>query len=387
MIRYSIRFSPTEAQRTFAVTLLVGAVCGVLAVAFHLAIGIASKLLIGNAQSASGSWWISLTILCPTLGGLAAGLFLTFGFPAARGSGIPQIKAAYSVQTGRLRLRDGVAKFFITTFQLGSGASLGREGPTVQICAAAASALGRWFALSPRKSVRRMLPVGAAAGIAAAFNAPIAAVTFTVEEIVGRLDQTVLSGVVVAAALAAVIEHLILGENSIFTISGEVGLHDARSLVSYALLGLIAGVVSVGFSRSLLALRVRFKRSKRIPQWATPAVGGCVTGLCAVAGLLLVQSGGVAGGGYEQLTKALNCSLTLATLLVLGGLKLVATIFSYSSGGSGGLFAPALFVGAMLGGAVGWLDENMVGPKSVPSRWWEWARCSPGSSVPPSPRC
>lgn len=358
-MRASIRFSPTEAQRTFGVTLLVGASCGLLAVAFHTAIVAADALLISRAQSAAAPAWLLLTLLCPALGGLVVGLFLARAFPAARGSGIPQVKAAYAVRAERIRLRDGVAKFALCTLQLGSGASLGREGPTVHMCAALASTLGRWFALSPR-SVRRLLPVGAAAGVAAAFNAPIAAVTFTVEEIVGKLDQTVLSGVVVAAALAAVIEHSVLGANPIFTLMHPVGLEQASDVPFHAVLGVLAGLSAVGFNRALLRLR-RFFLQSSLPGWARPAAGGLVTGACAIGGLWLVRSGGVAGGGYAQLSEALNGDLPLATLLVLGGLKLVATLFSYASGGAGGIFAPVLFLGAMLGGVVGYINEVAFG--------------------------
>ncbi len=332
-----------------------------LAVAFHGAIVLASAALIGKAVAQPGWLGVALTIGCPTLGGLAAGLFLHYGFPNARGSGIPQVKAAYAVQTARLRLRDGIAKFGTTVLQLGSGTSLGREGPTVQICASLASALGRWFALSPR-SVRRLMPVGAAAGVAAAFNAPIAAVTFTVEEVVGALDQTVLSGVVVAAALAAIIEHTILGAHPILTLTHSVrGLEHASALPFYALLGILAGLLSVAFTRSLLRLRRGFRAQGHVPAWAQPAVGGLATGICAVVGYLTVGEGGVLGGGYEQLSGAINESIPLQTLIALGGLKFIATIFSYSSGSAGGLFAPTLFLGAMLGGVVGWIDVSALG--------------------------
>lgn len=363
VVRYSIRFAPTEAQRTFGVTLLVGGGCGLLAVAFHSAIVAADAQLISRAQRAPGPWWMVLTPLCPALGGLIAGVALTRAFPAARGSGIPQVKAAYAVRTDRIRLRDGVAKFLLCTLQLGSGASLGREGPTVHMCAALASALGRWFALSPR-SVRRLLPVGAAAGVAAAFNAPIAAVTFTVEEIVGKLDQTVLSGVVVAAALAAVIEHSVLGSHPIFSLAHDVGFEDARAVPLYALLGALAGLASLGFSRSLLGLRAWFARAPA-PVWMRPALGGLGTGACALCGLALVHSEGIAGGGYPQLSLALNGALPLLTLLVLGVLKLAATVLSYSSGGAGGIFAPVLFIGAMLGGAIGVLDQTAFGHEQL----------------------
>jgi CIC family chloride channel protein len=213
--------------------------------------------------------------------------------------------------------------------------------------------------------VRRLLPVGAAAGVAAAFNAPIAAVTFTVEEIVGELDQTVLSGVVVAAALAAVIERTLLGSHPIFTLTQSASLQHISSLPWYALLGVVSGVVALAFNRGLLELRALFRRSRAMPDWAKPALGGLLTGACAVTGLLLVHSAGVAGGGYAQLADALNGSLPLATLLVLGALKLAATLFSYSSGGAGGVFAPTLFVGAMLGGALGWLEHYALGTSEI----------------------
>ena len=363
-VRYSIRLSPSEAQRTLGVTFVAGGACGILAVMFHTAILAVDRRLISAAQSASGWSWIPWTLAIPTLGGLIAGLALSFAFPAARGSGIPQVKAAYAVQTERVRLRDGAAKFAITALQVGAGASLGREGPTVHMCAALSCAIGRWFALAPR-SVRRLLPVGAAAGVAAAFNAPIAAVTFTVEEIVGGLDQTVLSGVVVAAALAAVIEHSLLGSHPIFTLTQSVSFQHISALPWYALLGVIAGLVSLCFNRGLLALRALFKKDRTLPDWAKPAAGGFVTGSCAVAGLLLVQSPGIAGGGYAQLADALNGSLPLTTVLVLGGLKFAATVFSYSSGGAGGVFAPTLFVGAMLGAALGWVEHYALGHSQV----------------------
>src|SRR5258707_2610967 len=145
-------------------------------------------------------------------------------------------------------MRDSIGKFFISALQIGTGSSLGREGPTVQICAGIASRVGRLAGVSSQ-NLRRLLPVGAAAGIAAAFNAPIAAVTFTIEEIVGNLDQTLLSGVIVAAALAAVVERSVLGENPVFSIPQGYGLDHASSLVLYAALRVVAALDSVAFTQ------------------------------------------------------------------------------------------------------------------------------------------
>ena len=353
------RVAPTERQKLFALTLAGGALCGLAAVGFHLTIRTLENHLIRNALRAPGTTWIWLTLLVPTAGGLLCGILLDRFVPGAAGSGIPQVKVAYATESGRVPLRDAIGKFIIGSLQVGSGASLGREGPTVQICAGVTSALAKIGNLS-RASQRRMLPVGAAAAIAAAFNAPISAVTFTVEEIVGDLDQTMLTGVIVASAIAAAVERSVLGVHPVFTVTAVYSADRMSSLLLYAALGIIAGMVSVIFTDSLLALRGWFKKLELIPRWAHPAVGGLVTGALAVIAMLWLRSDGVTGGGYEKLNRALAGELLFKTLLGLCVLKLVATVFSYSSGGAGGIFAPALFIGGMLGGAVGYLDVLLL---------------------------
>ena len=348
-----LRVAFTERHKLFGLTLLIGALCGLAAVAFHLLINLVGRFAIDAALAAPGYSWIPWTLLVPTLGGVASGLLLQYVVPNARGSGIPQVKVAYAGRSGPLRLRDSVGKFFISALQIGTGSSLGREGPTVQICAGIASRVGRLAGISSA-NLRRLLPVGAAAGIAAAFNAPIAAVTFTIEEVVGNLDQTVLSGVVVAAAFAAIVERSVLGVHPVFEIPQSYELEHLSSIALYAVLGLVAAGLALAFTESLLALRKRFKRA-RYP-WVHPAVGGLVTGGLAVAALGLVGATGVTGGGYTTLGAALAGKLTLTVLVPLCVLKLAATVFSYSSGGAGGIFAPALFIGAMAGGAMGALD-------------------------------
>lgn len=359
-LRFELRVAPTEAQRLFALTVVIGVVCGLAAVLFHFSIRFAEGLLFDRAITAHGNLWILWGIATPALGGLAAGILLKYVVPNARGSGVPQVKVAYASREGIIRLRDALGKLFVASLQIGSGASLGREGPTVQICSGLASSLGRFGRLSARNR-RRLIPVGAAAGIAAAFNAPIAAVTFTIEEVVGNLDQTVLSGVIVAAALAAVIERSVLGTHPVFSVPRVFGLDDARSLLVYAALGLAAGILSVVFTDGLLWLRRRFRDQRRIPDWAQPAIGGVVTGALAVAAHYWLGVSGVNGGGYRVVEDSLSGHLPLRVLLVLCVAKLVATLFSYSSGGAGGIFAPSLFMGAMLGGAFGALDRAVFG--------------------------
>jgi chloride channel protein, CIC family len=359
-VRFELRVAPSESQRLFALTVAVGVVCGLAAVAFHFAIHFAESPLCERALRAPDRSWMAWGIVTPTLGGATAGLLLKYLVPNARGSGVPQVKVAYASKDGVVRLRDAIGKLLVSSLQIGSGASLGREGPTVQICSGVASALGRLARLSPRNR-RRLIPVGAAAGIAAAFNAPIAAVTFTIEEVVGNLDQTVLSGVIVAAALAAVIERSVLGVHPIFSVPQAFGLTDARSLLLYAALGLGAALLSVLFTDSLLALRRRFREQRRVPDWLQPAVGGLVTGVLTVVVLYYLGVGGINGGGYRVVEASLSGHLPLKVLLLLGAAKLVATVFSYSSGGAGGVFAPSLFMGAMLGGAFGALDQRLFG--------------------------
>jgi CIC family chloride channel protein len=353
-----IRLTPTERQRLLVVTIIIGGVCGLVAVSFHVGIDLALALLINRALSVPNISWIFWSILTPALGGLVVGLALHYWVPGAVGSGIPQVKLAYARYAGHIPFRDAIGKFVLGVVQIGSGGSLGREGPTVQICAGVSSFLARLSSLS-RQSQRRMTPVGVAAGIAAAFNAPIAAVTFTVEEIIGDLDQTMLSGVIVAAAIAAAVERAILGQHPVFEIHQAYTLGHATSLVSYTVLGLLSAIASVAFTDSLLGLRAWFKRFRLVPKWAHPAMGGVVTGALVVLAFWQFKQRGIAGGGYTTLALALTGSLPVKVMIGLCLLKLVATVCSYASGGAGGLFAPALFIGGMLGGTIGYIDVNL----------------------------
>jgi CIC family chloride channel protein len=357
-LAWLMRRVPSERQRLLGVTILAGGFCGLAAVAFHLSISWLEAHLIDRANAAHGYSWVWWTILTPGVGGLVVGLGLTYFAPAAAGSGIPQVKVAYALRNGYITAREAIGKFVLCALQIGMGASLGLEGPTVQICAGVSSLLARVARLSP-KNCRRMASVGMAAGIAAAFNAPIAAITFTLEELIGDLDQTMLSGVIVAAALAAVVEHSILGSNPVFHVQRAYTLGNASSLVWYALLGLLAALVSVAFTDSLLWLRAQFKQLSKVPKWVQPSIGGLAVGSMAVLALQLFHLNGIAGDPYKTLTLALTGTLSVSCMIAFCVLKLAATVCSYSSGGSGGIFAPALFMGAMLGGSVGYLDVTI----------------------------
>ncbi|GBC82631.1 H(+)/Cl(-) exchange transporter ClcA [bacterium HR10] len=345
-----------ENQKTLALTLLIGAVCGWAAVAFHLALDVAERQLIGRAMGWSlGSRVLGL-LLIPTAGGLLAGALLRF-VEEARGSGIPQVKAAYHLNYGRIPFKVVLAKMGLGTLCIGSGLSLGREGPTVQICAGIASLFGRLAAVS-RRTLMSLVPVGSAAGLAAAFNTPIAAVTFTLEEIVGDLSHRSIGAIVVASVIAAVIEHWILGSQSLFSVP-PYAFNGARELPFYAMLGALAAGLSVLFTTSLLRLRQWFLRWD-IPRWVKPGVGGCVVGLIGLVALEAWGARGVFGIGYDTLSRALRGEIAFKLALVLLVAKLVATVVSYSSGAAGGIFAPILFIGGMLGSLVGTLAAYVL---------------------------
>jgi CIC family chloride channel protein len=353
-----------EHQKIFILTLVIGAASGLAAVSFHLFLDFLQDNVIYRAAALPHWWRLPLIVLIPSVGGLIAGAGLYFFAPEARGSGIPQVKVAFYLDAGRIPARVIPAKMLLAAFNIGAGASLGREGPTVQICAALASLSGRVFAISRRK-LQSLIPIGAAAGLAAAFNTPVAAVTFTLEEILGDSAGKPLGSIVIAAVIAAVIERSILGENPIFSVPAYK-LSAAIELVAYASLGLLAGLAATAFNVSLLKLRAFFGRQRTIPQWATPGVGGLILGGLGMAGLLSTGSSSIFGVGYSQLAVELQGGLPLKILLVLCALKLAATVTSYGSGSSGGIFGPSLYIGGMLGGAVGLLTQAVLHSQTSP---------------------
>ncbi|HZS04598.1 MAG TPA: chloride channel protein [Blastocatellia bacterium] len=343
------RLGLPDNQKLFLVTLLIGGICGLVAVLFHVLIKAAERNIIRHVFIATGWRQVVLTLLVPTLGGLVVGVLLQFWVPDARGSGIPQVKTAFFFNHGRIPMKSAFGKMTVAIISLGTGASIGREGPTVQICAAVSSFLGRFFSVS-RRRLMEIIPVGSAAAVAAAFNTPIAAVTFAFEEIIGDLNQRMLGGIVIAAVIASVISRGLEGRGPIFAQVPAYGLNHWAELIFYVLLGAIAAGAAVFFSRTLLRLRLIFRRLRSVPPWLKPAIGGLAVG---IIGLFAPQA---MGGGYDTISLALKGDLNalpLALLMTLSVAKIVTTVLSYSSGGSGGIFAPSLFIGAMVGGTVG----------------------------------
>src|SRR6204780_5035817 len=328
-----------EDQILLLLTLIIGAVVGFVVVAFILVTeNLGSKL-----YPANGAAWRRLLI--PIAGSLTAGFFLAPLFPDARGSGIPQTKTALFLRDGYISFRTVLGKFSMCAITLASGIALGREGPSVHVAAGISSVLGRRLGLSPR-SVRALLPIGAAAALAAAFNTPIAAVFFTLEEVMGDMHAPVLGSIVLSSATSWIVLHLLLGDEPLFHVPSYQLVNPLEFLI-YAVLGVAGGFVSAAFVKLLLWQRKRFLRMPKSTQWWQPACGGLLVG---VLGWFFPD---VLGVGYGVVSHALNGELVLKTMALLVVLKLVATATCYASGNAGGIFGPSLFIGAMLGGAVG----------------------------------
>ena len=286
-----------------------------------------------------------LRFLSPLLGSLLSGILLFRFFPEARGSGIPQTRVALLFGKGFISLRTVIGKFLCSSISLGSGIALGREGPSVHLGAGLASVIGRNLGVS-EQGVRALIPVGTAAAVAAAFNTPLAAVLFTLEEILADLHARLIGSVVLAAATSWMILHLLLGDEPIFHVPAYRLVHPLEFLI-YLILGLTCGLVSTLFVKGLLWLRGHFLKTPARWMPFAPAAGGLVVGTLAIA------FPGVLGVGYHLVSEALNGQLGLKAMLLLLLLKLIATTSSYSSGNAGGVFGPSLFIGAMTGGVIG----------------------------------
>lgn len=248
-----------EDRLALVLSLLIGALVGLVVVAFVLLTGRLASLM----YPAGAAGWRRIAV--PTLGTLISGFLLYRFFPDARGSGIPQTRAAIFINDGRITFRTVVGKFVCCALSLGSGIALGREGPSVHIGSGIASVVARRLGLS-RAQVRWLVPVGGAAALAAAFNPPIAAVLFSLEEIMGDLHTPILGSVVLSSTTAWMVLHLVLGDEPLFHVA-PYHLVSASELLVYVVLGIVGGVGSVGFVKLLLTLRRRFGRLPRTTLW------------------------------------------------------------------------------------------------------------------------
>jgi CIC family chloride channel protein len=334
-----------EGQVFLVLALVIGALTGLAVVAFILLTERTGMRL----YPVGGAPWRRL--LFPVVGSLVIGYLLYRYFPDARGSGVPQTKAALYAREGRITLRTVLGKFFCTSATLASGIPLGREGPSVQVGAGIGSVLGRLLGLRSEQ-VKNLIPVGAAAAIAAAFNTPLAAVLFSLEEIVGDLHAPVIGAVVLASATAWMVLRVFLGDHPLFKVP-QYQLVSPAEFAVYAVLGVAGGVVSAAFAKLLLGMRERFLRFPQKTVWFQPVVGGLLVG---VVGWFVPQ---VLGVGYGYVGDALNGNMAFKMMLLLVVLKLLTVTTSYASGNAGGIFGPALFIGAMLGGTVGTVAHRL----------------------------
>jgi chloride channel protein, CIC family len=322
-------------------SVFIGIFSGLAVVCFRFCIAWGRIYLLGSG--------IALTparlLLAPSLAGLVIAVLVIHVFPLAQGSGVNQTKAALYIYNGYIPLRTAVGKFITAGLAIGSGHSLGPEDPSLQIGASLASALGRRMQLS-RDRMRLIAPVGAAAGLAAAFNAPISAVLFVIEEVIGRWTAGILGSVVLSAVSSVVVVRWFLGSESLFRIPA-VQLEHPSELIAYSALGIVGGLASVAFSSGIGILRPWCKALPRWTQYFQPAVAGLLIGVIAVLGAPQVM-----GAGYVYIDEAMHGQFTWQMLAILAGLKIVATLLSFVSGTPGGMFAPTLFIGAMLGAAV-----------------------------------
>ena len=283
-------------------------------------------------------------VLVPTVGGVLVGLIVTRLAPEVRGSGIPEVIEAVARRGGAIRARVVLTKALAAALTIGSGGSAGREGPIVHIGSAIGSGVGQALAVVPRR-LRTFVACGAAGGIAATFNAPIAGALFSVEVVLTDLGVSSLSPIVISSVVATMISRHHLGDFPAFRVPAYE-LLSAKELLVYACLGLLAGLVAVAFIRCLYATAGLFERLQ-MPDWLKPGIGGLGVGLISLA-LPYVY-----GVGYETINGALWGGIGIWLLLLLIPAKIVATSCTLGSGGSGGVFAPSLFMGAVLGAAVG----------------------------------
>lgn len=355
-----------DSQRFLLLCILIGLCCGVGAVMFHLSIHWTFDHLWSWAMSLGGWKFYAVMIAAPGIAGLLVGLSVQYFAPDAAGSGIPQTKTAYYNHGGYIASATGAWRFFLGSLYCGLGNSLGREGPTVHLSAAISSRLSRWIFNNPQR-IQAALPVGMAAGIAAAFNAPLSAITFVFEELLDNFSMKALGGIVIAVIIAAAASRTLLGEDPVFTchlINQEFST--SPWMIVGIPMGLIAGLLGHLFVSSILGLRGKLRSRFQKYRWLTPGIGGICCGLIGVLTLLLTGALGDAQNsvfsiGYESLEKAFEDKLIWQILGILLVCKFIAVVINYATGGSGGLFSPTLFIGGMLGGLIAYLVVALEG--------------------------
>lgn len=349
------KFGVNEQILLSTLAIAVGLLVGYGSILFRHLIEFFQLLFMGSGSENVGEivaglkWWH--VCLMPVLGGLVVGPLVHFFFPGSRGHGVPEVMVAVALEGGRLNLRDGLGKMLASSISIGAGASVGREGPVIHLGATLASWLGQKLGMSTRH-MRTMVGCGAAAGIAASFNAPIAGVMFALEVIIADYGMATFSPIVLSSVIATVIARLHLGDFPAFIVP-HYTLVSAWEIPSYVLLGVMCGVVGIFFMASVFKAEDLMARLP-LPRYLRPVAGGAILGLM---GLAFPQ---VMGVGYDTMNLALLEELGGGLMLALVVMKILATALTLGSGFSGGVFTPSLFLGAMVGGAFGSFAHDLM---------------------------
>jgi len=365
LARWLDRREVSESAVTLGTAIVVGLLTGFGAVAFRRLLDLIRHVGYEAWRVPGAVGWPPWhLVLVPAVGGLIVGVLIYNFAREAKGHGVPEVMEAVALRGGRIRPVVVLVKALASGVCIGSGGAAGREGPIVQIGSALGSTLGQALRLSDER-VTNLVACGAAGGIAATFNAPIAGAIFAMEVILGRLHTLYFGAVVVSAVIADVIAQAFEGNVRAFAVPAYSLVHPGE-LGLYALLGLLAALLSVGFTRGLYAMEDLWD-AFRIPEWIKPALGGILLGLVGVASFKIDGFPRVFGVGYDTITHAAVGDIALQAAFGLLLLKMVATSLTLGSGGSGGVFAPSLFMGAMLGSAFGQVANQLFPNATAPS--------------------
>ncbi|MEW5959114.1 MAG: chloride channel protein [Chloroflexota bacterium] len=353
------RYQPSETVIVLMTAILVGLSTGLAAIGFIWLIQQFKTLFFGIIQGGLAVWLGAFAIvLIPVLGSLISGPLISRFAREAKGHGVPEVMQAIALRGGRIRPQVVIVKALASAACIGSGGSAGREGPIVQIGSAIGSVVGQIFHLSDER-IRNLVACGAAAGIAAVFNAPIAGTIFAMEVILGEFTTAYFGNVVICAVTASIISRRFLGNNPAFVVP-SYSMVSPWEIFFYAMLGLLAALVAWLFVSSLYRLEDLFD-DWNFPDALKPAVGGLLLG-----GLALFLPDTL-GSGLEVIGTALQGNLVWSLMAILVFGKILATGFTLGSGNSGGVFAPSLFMGAMLGGAFGVLIHQLFPDITAPA--------------------
>jgi len=358
------RQAMSESAIIMLTALVVGIGAGLGAVVFRRLIAAVQTLAYDRLGSVlQGIAPVHLLII-PALGGAIFGPLIYRFAREAKGHGVPEVMEAVALRGGRIRPRVAVIKSLASAICIGTGGSVGREGPIAQIGSALGSTIGQWLKLSDER-IRNLVACGSAGGIAATFNAPIAGAVFALEVILGQLHVTYFGAVVISAVSADVVAHFFDKDARAFTVP-QYALVSPWELALYTLLGILAAVGAVAFTRLLYFTEDRWDEF-RFPEYLKPVIGGLLLGVIGILSFKIDGFPRVFGVGYESIGDVLFGRLAIQVVLGLFLLKMLATVMTLGSGGSGGIFAPSLFMGAMLGSLFGQCAHQLFPSVTAPA--------------------